>query len=91
MLLPLLALFFLPFCIAASADADHAKLVQLAAKHNGVIKLDDSSYKLLTNPKRTWSAAVQFTALDKRRRCGPCRCVHSSLALRLYQSLLQGV
>ena len=75
MLLPLLALFLLPLCITASADTDHAKLVQLAAKHNGVIKLDDSSYKLLTNPKRTWSASVQFTALDKRRRCGPCRCV----------------
>ncbi|KZT67725.1 hypothetical protein DAEQUDRAFT_745980 [Daedalea quercina L-15889] len=73
LLLPFLALFFLPFCIAASVDADHAKLVQLAARNNGVIRLDEHSYNLLTNPKRTWSASVQFTALDKRRRCGPCK------------------
>ncbi|KAH9926214.1 oligosaccharyl transferase subunit OST3/OST6 family [Fomitopsis serialis] len=73
MLLPLLALFLLPFCIAASAEADHAQLVKLAAANNGVIRLDEHSYQLLTNPKRTWSASVQFTALDKRRKCGPCK------------------
>jgi len=38
-----------------------------------VIKLDESIYNMLTHPKRTWSATVHFTALDKRRRCSPCR------------------
>ncbi|PCH38076.1 oligosaccharyl transferase subunit OST3/OST6 family [Wolfiporia cocos MD-104 SS10] len=45
----------------------------MAAENKGVIKLDESTYNLLTSPKRTWSATVQFTALDKRRRCTPCK------------------
>ncbi|OSX65078.1 hypothetical protein POSPLADRAFT_1178709 [Postia placenta MAD-698-R-SB12] len=73
MLLPLLALFALPLCLAASTEANHAKLVQLAAANDGVIRLDQSTYRLLTSPRRNWSASVQFTAMDKRRRCTPCR------------------
>ncbi|CDO71218.1 hypothetical protein BN946_scf184863.g13 [Trametes cinnabarina] len=73
LLLPLLALFSIPFCIAASAQSTHEKLVKLAAANNGVIKLDESTYNLLTSPKRNWSASIHFTALDPRRRCGPCK------------------
>lgn len=60
-----------PAALAATSD-DHQKLIDLAAAGNGNIKLDPHSFELLTSPKRTWSAAVQLTALDKRRRCGPC-------------------
>ncbi|KAI9070391.1 oligosaccharyl transferase subunit OST3/OST6 family [Trametes sanguinea] len=73
LLLPILALLSIPFCIAASAQSTHEKLVKLAAANNGVIKLDESTYNLLTSPKRNWSASIHFTALDPRRRCGPCK------------------
>ncbi|KAI0748221.1 oligosaccharyl transferase subunit OST3/OST6 family [Daedaleopsis nitida] len=73
LLLPLFALFSLPFCLAASADAAYEKLLKLASNNNGLIKLDDASYNLLTHPQRTWSASVHFTALDPRRRCAPCK------------------
>ncbi|KAH9951937.1 oligosaccharyl transferase subunit OST3/OST6 family [Amylocystis lapponica] len=75
MFLPLFALFFLPLLVvsAGTVDDNHARLVQLANANNGVIKLDESVYNMLTHSKRTWSATVQFTALDKRRRCTPCK------------------
>ncbi|KAL0581709.1 oligosaccharyl transferase subunit ost3/OST6 [Marasmius crinis-equi] len=69
-LLPLLAL---PLAWAASVDETRQKLVDLAAASNGVIRLDPKAYDLLTSPNRDWSAAIQFTALDKRRRCLPCK------------------
>ena len=73
---PILALLLLPLALVSAAlEADHDKLVKLAAAGNGVIKLDESTFNLLTHPKRTWSAAIQFTAMDKRRRCNPCRYV----------------
>ena len=76
MWIPLLALLILPLTLVSAAlDADHDKLVKLAAAGNGVIQLDESTFNLLTHPKRTWSAAIQFTAMDGRRRCNPCRCV----------------
>ncbi|KII88486.1 hypothetical protein PLICRDRAFT_54324 [Plicaturopsis crispa FD-325 SS-3] len=67
------ALLYLPFCLAATKEAVHQKLVDLAAANNGNIKLDEKSFDLLTAPKRNWSASIQLTALDKRRRCTPCR------------------
>lgn len=74
MLLPaLLALFALPLCLALSKEESHAELVKAAAAGNGVIKLDDYTYDLLTSPDREWSASVVFSALDPRRKCGPCR------------------
>ncbi|KZT09427.1 oligosaccharyl transferase subunit OST3/OST6 family [Laetiporus sulphureus 93-53] len=73
MLLPLLALLLLPFCLAASVEENHTRLVKLAAANNGVVNLDEHTYSILTNPKRTWSATVQFTALDRKRRCTPCK------------------
>ncbi|KAJ7109393.1 oligosaccharyl transferase subunit OST3/OST6 family [Mycena epipterygia] len=72
LLLPFLALFSLPL-LAAAADDTHQKLVALAAAGGGVIKLDSASYDLLTTPNRDWSASIQFTALDSRRRCAPCK------------------
>ena len=67
-LLPLLSL-----CLAASIQSTHDELIKLAAAGNGVIFLDERTYNLLTTPKRTWSATVQLTAMDKRRRCNPCK------------------
>ncbi|KAJ7632636.1 oligosaccharyl transferase subunit OST3/OST6 family [Roridomyces roridus] len=37
------------------------------------IKLDTASFELLTSPTRDWSASIQLTALDPRRRCNPCK------------------
>lgn len=72
----ILALLLLPLTlVSASLEAEHDKLIKLAAANRGVIKLDESTFNLLTHPKRTWSAAIQFTAMDKRRRCSPCKCV----------------
>ena len=68
----LFAVFCLPFCLAASKQQ---QLVDLAAAGNGLIKLDDTIFDLLTSGKRNWSASVHFTALDKRRRCSPCKSV----------------
>ena len=73
LLLPFLALLSLPFCLAASVESVHEKLVKLAAANNGLIKLDDNLYNLLTHPKRNWSASIHLTALDPRRRCAPCK------------------
>lgn len=69
----LLAWFFLlPLSLAATP---HQRLVQLAAAGNGNIKLNAETFDLLISPKRTWSASVQLTAMDTRRRCAPCRLV----------------
>ena len=75
LLLPLLALLSLPFCLAVSVESAHQQLVQLAAANNGLIKLDDKSYSLLTHSGRNWTSSVHFTALDPRRRCAPCKYV----------------
>jgi len=69
---PLLALLSLPIVYAAKASP-HQKLVDLASANNGVIELDDSSFQLLTSGSHNWSASIQFTALDGRRRCNPCK------------------
>ncbi|KXN89246.1 Dolichyl-diphosphooligosaccharide--protein glycosyltransferase subunit 3 [Leucoagaricus sp. SymC.cos] len=66
----LLALLAAPLVFAATP---YEKLLKLSKDGNGVIKLDPKSYDLLTSPRRTWSASVQLTALDKRRKCSPCR------------------
>ncbi len=58
-----------------AADDVQAQLVSLAAAGNGLIRLNAQTYELLTTSNRNWSAAIQFTALDKRRRCEPCRSV----------------
>ncbi|KAF8077932.1 oligosaccharyl transferase subunit OST3/OST6 family [Lyophyllum atratum] len=68
----LLALLSLPFYLAAAQDP-YQRLTELAKAGNGLIKLDSNTFDLLTSPKRTWSVSVQLTALDKRRKCGPCK------------------
>jgi oligosaccharyltransferase complex subunit gamma len=73
LILPLLSLLVLPLAVFASQDSSRQQLVKLAADNNGAIKLDAETFDLLTSPKRDWSASVLFTALDKKRRCGPCR------------------
>jgi oligosaccharyltransferase complex subunit gamma len=61
-----------PIALAANTSP-HDELVQLAAAGNGVIRLDERAFDLLTSPKRTWSASIQFTALNPQRKCAPCR------------------
>jgi len=78
----ILALLLLPLTLVSAAlDVEHDTLIKLAAASNGVIKLDESTFNLLTHPKRTWSASIQFTAMDKRRKCIPCRCVPLPICL----------
>ena len=72
LLAPLLALFLLPLCLAATQTKAHAELAKLAEANNGLVKLDERTYGLLTDPKRTWSSTVVFTALDSRRKCASC-------------------
>lgn len=69
-----LALLCLPLCLV-TAQGVQKQLADLAAAGNGVIKLDPKSFDLLTSPKRTWSASIQLTALDGRRKCFPCKLV----------------
>lgn len=73
MLLRSLAVALVSAAFAVAQDAQ-AQLVNLAAaSSNGVITLDAKTFDLLTSPKRNWSASVQFTAMDPRRKCTPCK------------------
>jgi oligosaccharyltransferase complex subunit gamma len=73
-IVPLLQVAVAAIMAAATAATDTLEqLTDLAAKGNGVIKLDPKTFEMLTSPTRSWSASVQLTALDARRRCGPCR------------------
>ncbi|KAF9052647.1 oligosaccharyl transferase subunit OST3/OST6 family [Panaeolus papilionaceus] len=67
------SLFSIALSTFAFAVSPAEQLAQLAAAGNGIIKLDADTFDLLTSPKRTWSASVQLTALDPRRRCMPCK------------------
>ncbi|KAI6109004.1 hypothetical protein EV401DRAFT_2059780 [Pisolithus croceorrhizus] len=58
MLRLIIALLCLPFCLAAQ-KSPRDELVQLAATGNGVIRLDERTFDLLTSPNRDW--------------CGPCK------------------
>jgi oligosaccharyltransferase complex subunit gamma len=71
--LPFLSLLSLPAIVLAAQDSPHKQLVKLAAANNGVINLDPKTFELLTSPERDWSTSIQFTALDKKRKCGPCK------------------
>ena len=73
LLLPLLALFSLPLCLARTRQQVHDELVKLSTSNNGLIVLDDRTYGMLTAPDRDWSATVVFTAMDPRRKCAPCK------------------
>ncbi|KDQ60806.1 hypothetical protein JAAARDRAFT_55541 [Jaapia argillacea MUCL 33604] len=73
MFLRLFALLLIPVYLVAAKVSSQDQLVALAAANNGVIRLDSQTFDLLTSPKRTWSASIHFTAMDKRRRCAPCK------------------
>src|ERR1700722_3830965 len=81
MRLPLIVLLSLPLCLGSSAPShsgapshsDQQLFAELAAANDGVIRLDDARFALLTSSPRNWSAAIQFTALDPRRKCFPCK------------------
>ena len=75
----LLALAALPLCILA-AESPVEQFVALAnSSPDGVIRLNEQLFDLLSAPKRNWSAVIQFTALGKNMRCTPCKYVSSSL------------
>jgi oligosaccharyltransferase complex subunit gamma len=73
MLFPFLLLLTLPAIVFAAKNSAHQQLVKLAAENNGVVKLDANNFDLIISPQRDWSASIHFTALDKRRKCSPCR------------------
>ena len=73
MLFPFFLLFALPAIVLAAKDNARQQLVKLAAENNGVVKLDTKTFDLITTSQRDWSASILFTALDKRRKCAPCR------------------
>ena len=73
MLLPFLAFLAIPACVFAAQEATYQNFVRLAAENQGVIPLNSDTFAQLTAPKRDWSATVLFTALDKKRRCSPCK------------------
>jgi len=71
--LPFISLFAFPTIVLAAQDGPRQQLVKLAAGNNGVINLDAKVFELLTSPDRDWSASIHLTALDKRRKCAPCK------------------
>ena len=73
MLLPFLAFLAIPACAFATQDTTYHNFVRLAAENQGVIPLNADTFAQLTAPKRDWSATIQLTALDKKRRCSPCK------------------
>lgn len=75
MLLPFFLLLALPAIVLAAKDGARQQFVKLAAENDGVVKLDTKTFDLITSPQRDWSASILFTALDKRRKCTPCRWV----------------
>jgi oligosaccharyltransferase complex subunit gamma len=69
------SIVLLPLSLAITPQQ---RLVQLANAGNGNIKLDAETFDVLLDPKRTWSASVHLTAMDKRRGCHPCRAFEPS-------------
>lgn len=65
----LLALVSATFAAVANP---HEELIALSEAGNGLIRLNQQTFDLLTSSKRTWSASIQLTALDARRKCSPC-------------------
>ena len=73
MFLPFLSLLALPALVLAAHDSPRQQLVKLAAGNSGLINLDAQTFDLLVSPERDWSASIHFTALEKKRKCGPCK------------------
>lgn len=69
----LLALAAVPYCFAASKTPVDQLIELAAASPDGVIRLDEAAFDLITSPTREWSAVVQLTALNKNMKCTPCK------------------
>lgn len=68
-----LSLGLLALPLACVANPTQAKLASLAAKNNGVVKLDAALYDAITASDREWSAVVQLTAMGEQFKCAPCK------------------
>jgi hypothetical protein len=75
LLLSFLALVSLSVSRTVASSTVHQKLVALAATGGGVIKLNSTSFDLITAANRNWSASIVFTSLDPRNSCEPCKSV----------------
>ena len=71
----LFSLLLVPLCLAAKKSTYEQVLELADAAKDGVIQLNDDNFGLLTSARREWSVVVQFTALDKKMKCAPCKCV----------------
>lgn len=69
----LFALALTHLCLVA-AKTTHETFIELAdATPDGVIRLNEETFELLTSSKRNYSALVQFTAMGKNMKCTPCK------------------
>ncbi|KAK7006265.1 hypothetical protein R3P38DRAFT_2646905 [Favolaschia claudopus] len=82
-----LSLYVYPLLRFAAALDVHQHLVDLAAAGNGIIKLDSTSFDLLTsaNPRRIWSASVVFTSLQGCNACIAFNASWTSVAQAWYK------
>ncbi|KAJ6512539.1 dolichyl-diphosphooligosaccharide-protein glycotransferase [Mycena sanguinolenta] len=71
--LPLIALCLASPVSAIASSNVHQRLVALAVAGGGVIKLNSTTFDLITGPARNWSASVLITSLDPRNGCEPCQ------------------
>ncbi|ODQ50150.1 hypothetical protein SAICODRAFT_21896 [Saitoella complicata NRRL Y-17804] len=69
------------FSIASASDAHIAKFDALAAKHKGLIDLDDQLYNEITSGPRSYSVAVLLTATAPQFSCNMCREIDPEYAL----------
>lgn len=76
---PMLLFALFPFLVLsaladkkAKNDEPLAQLISLAAQNNGVIKLNEDTFNILTAPSRNWSSTIQLTALNSFK-CLPCK------------------
>ena len=92
MRLSIFALLSLPFCLAAVKKQSQDELTDLAILGNGNIEIkNERIFDMLTSSHRNFSSAIHFTAMDKRRKCSPCKWVHRMLELRLDVNMSQGI
>ncbi|KAJ7790583.1 dolichyl-diphosphooligosaccharide-protein glycotransferase [Mycena olivaceomarginata] len=73
LLLSFLALVSLSVSRTVTSSTVHQQLVALAATGGGVIRLNSTSFDLITAANRNWSTSIVFTSLDPRNSCEPCK------------------
>ncbi|KAI8140108.1 hypothetical protein BJV82DRAFT_671880 [Fennellomyces sp. T-0311] len=59
--------------VTAQKDAKTQRLIGLAKKNNGLVKLTSNTYSQFTEGKRNYGIVVLLTALDDYFKCVPCR------------------